>query len=103
MCSKWSFINGAYVTNLNYWSNFQIQVGNLPDIVGVLMGQHIWKKCYVSCASSGLTFRGKPAVFSKLLQYLVVTGDTLLIRGVFKAQLTVLVIFQNVYLNYLMK
>lgn len=79
MCSKWSFINGAYVTNLNYWSNFQIQVGNL------------------------LIFRGKPAVFSKLLQYLVDTGDTLLIRGVFKAQLTVLVIFQNVYLNYLMK
>lgn len=79
MCSKWSFINGAYVTNLNYKSNFQIQVGNLPDIVGDLMGQHIWMKRSVSSASSGLIFRGKPAVPSKLLQYLVVTGEKLLI------------------------
>lgn len=68
------------------------------------MGQHIWKICNVSSASSGLIFRGKPAVLSKLLQYLVVTGDKLLIRGVCEALLTVsLVVFQNVHLNYLMK
>lgn len=49
------------------------------------MGQLIWKECNVSSASSGLSFRGKPAVLSKLLQYLVVTGDKLLIRGVCEA------------------
>lgn len=68
------------------------------------MGQHIWKKCNMSSSSSGLIFRGKPAVLSKLLLYLVVTGDNLLIRGVCEALLTVsLVVFQNVHLNYLMK
>lgn len=69
------------------------------------MGQLIWKKRTVSSASSGLIFRGKSAVPSKLLQYLVVTGEKLLIlyKGCVKLYLVSLVIFQNVHLNYFMK